>query len=133
MKKVLITVLALASLSFAQSKAEGGYIMKDLFGGYSTYSQEQALNSMSDWFTMKTADSVGAKNIATKFGTTYRLKQIRNNSGSVQKIKLFFVNAPTDTITLNLNAYESSGKLPAVKGIISGCVVDSTIYYFQRN
>ena len=132
MKKVLLFVMALCAVSFAQAKAEGGYIMKALDASYSTYSQEQALNSMSDWYTMKTADST-ATTVSTKYGTTYRLKQIRNNSATTQSIKVTFVNVTTDTVTIKLVAGEVSGKLPAIRRVISGAVSDSTIYYFQRN
>jgi hypothetical protein len=120
---------------YAQAKAEGGRIMKDNTGTYSTYAPEQALNSMADWYTAKRADSVGCV-VATKYGTTARLKQIYNNSGTLQKIKLVFVNAIStvdDTITFNLNAYSSTGKIPSVKKVVSGAVIDSTIYFIQVN
>jgi len=134
---VAVAVLGCFSLAQAQAKAEGGYIMKSLTGSYSTYSQEQALNSMSDWFSCKRADSTAVGVVLTKYGTTARLKAIYNNSGSTQKIVVVFLNklngSTNDTITLNLGANSSSGKLPSVKSILSGAVVDSTIYFFQQN
>lgn len=139
MRKVLIglSVLFAVSLVSAQAKAEGGYIMKSLTGSYSTYSQEQAVNSMADWFSCKRADSTAVGIVLTKYGSTARLKAIYNNSGSVQKVTVIFLNklngSTNDTITLNLNAYSSSGKLPAIKQVVSGAVVDSTIYFFQQN
>jgi hypothetical protein len=132
----LIAVLAFATLVQAQAKAEGGYIMKSTLGAYSTYSTEQALNSVADWYTCKRADSIGVV-VATKYGSTVRLKQIYNNSGSTQYIKVVFVNrlvsTVADTVTLNVPAYGLTGKLPSVLKVVSGAVVDSTVYYLQIN
>lgn len=139
--RTIVTAVCFAAVALighiaAQAKAEGGYIMKSTTGVYSTYAQEQALNSMADWYTCKRADSVGCV-VSTKYGTYTRLKQIYNNSGTVQKIKVIFINrlvsTVADTVTLNINAYSATGKLPSIQKVVEGAIIDSTIYYLQIN
>jgi len=126
----LLAVIGCFSLAQAQAKAEGGYIMKSTAGTYSTWSQDQAANSMADWYTVKVAthDTL----TVARLGSTYRLKQIYNNSGTVQKVRVIFLQN-TDTVTININTYSATGKLPSVRKILSGAIADSTLYFFQLN
>ena len=128
MYKFFSAVLFLAVCAIAQP-GEGGYVFKALDGSYSTWSAEQALNSMADWYACKTADST-ATTVSSKYGTHYRLKQIANISATTQKYVLINLNT-LDTFKIHLAANSFSGKLPAIKRVISGAVADSTVYYFQ--
>jgi hypothetical protein len=132
MKKVFAFLLlagCFASL-LSQPKPEGGYIMRSTTGLYSIYAQDQAVNSMADWYTIKTAthDTL----TTARLGATWRIKQIYNNSGSTQKVRVIFLQN-TDTVTINISAYSATGKLPSIKKILSGAVADSTLYFIQVN
>ena len=130
---VAVAVLGCFSLAQAQAKAEGGYIMKSLTGSYSTWSSEQALNTIASVYIERTADSASSKNFLLKYGSTYRCFRITNNSGTLQKVKVNFINDTNITCTYNIPAYSSTPKLPFIKGVISGAVLDSTLYGFQIN
>ncbi len=121
MKKTFFAVLlGLVSLSFA-----GGPEGKISAGLPDSYQ----LASVADWYTTKNA--AGSSVVVATTYSGLKLKGIRNNSGTLQKI-LFITNIG-DTCLYALNAYETSGKLPPIRKIISGAVADSTLYFFQAN
>jgi hypothetical protein len=129
MKKVLGIIAIVAVSAFSQI-GYGGYILKSTDGSYSQWAAEQALNSMADWYTVRIADSTGVGVVLTKYGSHHNLKAFANLSASVQKIKYVALNT-NDTGAIAIPAHSTSGKLPAIKKVISGMVVDSTALYFQ--
>lgn len=122
---IIIMVCLFAVSAFAQS--EGGYINKTGDGTTSAWSDNQALNAITQPFTMKMADST-ASTITTKYGTHYRLCRIANVSSTDQRIKVVTFNG--DTSTVLVTAGTCSERLPFIRRVISGAVVDSTRYDF---
>jgi hypothetical protein len=114
---------------------DGGNLNSDANTGKYKWSTEQALNSMADLYLEPEADSVGAV-IATKYGTNYRCIRLTNNSGTMQKIRVEFVNRYDNgtrcSTTYNVDANSTTGKIPAILKVISGMVVDSTLLGLQR-
>jgi len=123
-----IAVICFASFLFAQS--EGGIINKNTSGNteLSPWNAEQALASITQPYTCKDADSTAAT-ISTKYGTHYRLAQIRNLSGTTQHYKCSFLTTG-DTAHFSVPSYSATGRIPFVKRVIIGAIVDSTGYDF---
>lgn len=131
MKKVfvLLAVCLFAFSAFAQS--EGGTYNRGGFGtpaSLQPWSQEQSIASITQPYTSKIADST-ACTVSSKYGANYRLCQIRNLSGSLQKYTVSILGS-NDTTKLVLDAYGSTGRTFFIKRVISGAVVDSTAYDF---
>lgn len=84
--------------------------------------------SMADWAGSKPAKATSVV-FATTYGAALRFKQINNLSGSVVKLSVLYWSG--DTCPVHLNAYQSSGKRPRIRAILSGAVVDSLTYDYQ--
>jgi hypothetical protein len=128
MKRFFGLLLVFAICAYSQP-AQTGYLIPST--GAKTLSSDMALNSLTGVHSCKKADSVGLLP-AVKWGSHYVLKCIYNNS-NVNQIYLIVDSTAQglDTFPLNLPAYTISFPLPYVKKIISGAVIDSTLYIMQ--
>lgn len=128
MLRIIMAAIIIAAFSVSSfSQAVRG--VQKYVDGKKPLSTDQALNSMADVYTSTDADSVGLV-VATKYGTHYRLIQIRNLSGTTQYIKVIVSNTG-DTTVHAIPAFSGTGKIAVVRKVISGAVVDSTAYDFQ--
>ena len=94
-------------------------------------SADKGINAISGVHSCKNADSIAIRPIK-KWGSDYILKCIRNQSGSVQHYTLYDSTAEgRDTFPLYLDAHETSFPLPCCS-LITGCVIDSTLYIRQH-
>ena len=119
-----IIIAAFSVSSFAQTRGVQKYV-----DGKKPLSNDRALNSIADIYTSKDADSVGLV-VATKYGTHYKLIQIRNLSNTTQYIPVIIAETG-DTTTHAIPALTGTGKIAVVRKVIEGAVVDSTAYDFQ--
>jgi hypothetical protein len=126
--KIIIAVSFICAFASAQSVT--GYLNPSNLGSWSRLNTEQALNSMTTVHSCVDADSVAVRP-GVKWGASYMLKTVYNNSGSVQIYTIVDSSAQgLDTFSLKLQAYSMSFPLPYVK-LLSGAVVDSTLYIRQ--
>jgi hypothetical protein len=128
----LVSVMAFVSFTQAQT-FNGGYLNPSPY--YTAYSFEMALRAISGVHSCINADSIAIRP-GRKWGSNYILKCIYNNSASTQIYTIVDSTKETglDTFTMNLAAYTTSFPLP-YSVLITGCVIDSTLYirqYFNK-
>ena len=126
-------VLSIVALLFAVTIANaqtmnGGYLTPSW--SYSAFNSDQSLRAISGVHSCKISDSISIRP-SVKWGSHYVLKCIYNMSNSTQTYTLYDSTAQgQDTFKLNLPAYTLSFPLPYTF-LITGCVVDSTLYIRQ--
>jgi hypothetical protein len=129
MKKLIsLLFVGLFSVSvFAQSN--GGIINKKFNApdSLTPWNADQSIASITQPYTSKKADST-ACTISSKYGSSFRLAQIRNLSGTMQRYTVILRTG--DTTQYVCEAYGTTGRTPFIKRVISGAVVDSTAYDF---
>lgn len=97
--------------------------------------EERNRASIADFYDMKALDVSGeaaAFIIETEYGDGYECKEIMNNTAAAVAIVLQTVRTPGTPITLNLNAYQRSGRLPKIYSITKAGTDDGLLLFIQR-
>lgn len=140
MKKapVVLVGIVLAAILFIMAAALSSYsqegVTKDIPGTAVMFDATRQSASMADWYTAKVLHISGESGnvvVATKYGSTYRLKDIYNNAGSTATVKFVCRNVSTDTVTMKIAEYGHSGKLPPILTIVQTGTSDSLVLFFQ--
>jgi len=102
-------------------------------------SESHDLASIADFYDMKAltiSEEDGDVVIETKYGTGFELKEICNNTAQagdiiVRTIREHLADGTTD-ITLKLNAYQRSGRLPKIYSLTKTGTMDGLLLFLQK-
>jgi len=90
--------------------------------------------SMADFHDMKALDISGGDDtvIETEYGDGWELKEILNNTAAAGDVIVSTIQTPGTDITLKLNAYCRSGRLPSIYYIKKAGTMDGLVLFLQK-